>query len=38
MLGQQTNRLIPCEELMIYRWLKEAGEKWLGYRGSSRGC
>jgi site-specific recombinase XerD len=27
MLGQQTNRLFPCEELTIYRWLKEARER-----------
>jgi integrase len=27
MLGQQTNRLFPCEELTIYRLLKEARER-----------
>ncbi|MFZ8841959.1 MAG: hypothetical protein ACO2PM_24145, partial [Pyrobaculum sp.] len=26
MLGQKTDRLFPCEELTIYRWLKEARE------------
>jgi integrase len=27
MLRQQTERLFPCEELTIYRWLKEARER-----------
>jgi integrase len=27
MLRQQTDRLFPCEELTIYRWLKEARER-----------
>ena len=27
MLGQKTDRLFPCEELTIYRWLKEARER-----------
>jgi integrase len=27
MLGQKTNRLFPCEELTIYKWLKEARER-----------
>jgi integrase/lambda repressor-like predicted transcriptional regulator len=33
MLGQKSDRLFPCEELTIYRWLKEtrerAGLQWL---------
>jgi integrase len=27
MLGQRSDRLFPCEELTIYRWLKEARER-----------
>jgi integrase len=27
MLGQKSDRLFPCEELTIYRWLKEARER-----------
>ncbi len=27
MLGQKTDRLFPCKELTIYRWLKEARER-----------
>jgi integrase len=27
MLGQKTDRLFPCEELTVYRWLKEARER-----------
>jgi len=27
MLGQKTDRLFPCEELTIYKWLKEARER-----------
>lgn len=27
MLGQRDDRLFPCEELTIYRWLKEARER-----------
>jgi integrase/lambda repressor-like predicted transcriptional regulator len=27
MLGQKSDRLFPCEELTVYRWLKEARER-----------
>jgi integrase len=27
MLGQKSGRLFPCEELTVYRWLKEARER-----------
>jgi len=27
MLRQRTERLFPCEELTVYRWLKEARER-----------
>jgi len=27
MLGQRSDRLFPCEELTVYRWLKEARER-----------
>jgi hypothetical protein len=38
MLGQKSDRLFPCEELTIYRWLKEARERaglpWLEPRSA----